>query len=223
MVARLAPHLPLAIPVPVAMGRPGEGYPYPWSVCQWLPGADANGTIDDLERAAVDLAEFVTALRGIDVAGAHPRARGGRGCPLAELDDFVRESVAALGDRIDGPAALRGWRDALDAPMWDGPDRWVHGDLLPGNLLVVDGRLSAVIDFGCLNVGDPACDLAPAWTLFEGAGRERFRAELRVDDATWRRGRGWVLCHGVGALAYYWETNPGMARQGRHALDQALG
>jgi len=106
---RLAPHLPLAIPVPVAMGRPTDGYPYEWSVCRWLPGANANGTIDDLERAAVDLAAFITALRAIDPAGAHPRTRGGRGCPPVELDDFVRSSIATLGDRIDGKAALRVW------------------------------------------------------------------------------------------------------------------
>jgi len=220
---RLAPHLPLAIPVPVAMGRPANGYPYEWSVCRWLPGANANGTIDDLERAAVDLAAFITALRAIDPAGAHPRTRGGRGCPPVELDDFVRSSIATLGDRIDGKAALRVWDDVLDAPAWDAPDVWVHGDLLPGNLLVVDGRLSAVIDFGCLNVGDPACDLQPGWSLFHGRSRARLRDELDVDDAAWRRGRGWALCHGVGALAYYWDTNPGMVRQGARTLAEVLG
>lgn len=189
---------------------------------QWLPGADANGTIDDLERAAVDLAAFIVALRAIDTAGAHPRPRGARGCPPIELDAFVRESIATLGDRIDGPAALRAWHDALAAPVWDGPDVWVHGDLLPGNLLVVDGRLSAVIDFGCLNVGDPACDLQPGWSLFRGGSRARLREELDVDDATWRRGRGWALCHGVGALAYYWDTNPDMVRQASRTLAEVL-
>ncbi|HEY0697480.1 MAG TPA: DUF664 domain-containing protein, partial [Micromonospora sp.] len=219
---RLAPHLPLAVPVPVAMGCPDQGYPFDWSVCEWLPGENANGTIGDRGRAAADLAAFVTALRRIDTTGAFPRLPGRRGCPLAELDDAVRRSVGQLGDRIDGAATLRLWQESLDAPEWDGPEVWLHGDLLPGNLLVVEGRLSAVIDFGGLNVGDPACDLQPAWHLFEGADRERFRAEVGSDEASWLRGRGWVICQTVTGLAYYWDTNPGMIRQSSHALAQVL-
>jgi aminoglycoside phosphotransferase (APT) family kinase protein len=219
---RLAPHLPLAIPTPIAMGRPGEGYPYDWSVCTWLPGENANGTIVDRGRAAVDLAAFVSAMRRIDTTGAHPRPPQGRGAPLAVNDEPVRRSVAQLGDRIDSAAALRSWQESLDAPVWDGPEVWVHGDLLPGNLLVVDGRLSGVIDFGGLNVGDPACDLQPAWNMFAGDSRRRFRAELDVDDASWLRGRGWALCQAVCALPYYWDTNPGMVRQASHALAQVL-
>jgi aminoglycoside phosphotransferase (APT) family kinase protein len=100
---------------------------------------------------------------------------------------------------------------------------WVHGALLPGTLLVVNGRLSAVIDFGGLNVGDPACDLQPAWNSFEGMSRDRFRAELDVDDASWLRGRGWSLYQALSALPYYWDTNPGMIRQASHALEQIFG
>ncbi|MEU8267706.1 aminoglycoside phosphotransferase family protein [Sphaerisporangium sp. NPDC049002] len=219
---KLAPHLPLAVPVQLAMGHPAEGYPFGWSVYEWLPGENANGTIDDLDQAAVDLAAFVTALRQVDTAGAQPRAPGARGGPLVEADEHVRRSIAQLGDRVDGAAALRSWQESLDAPAWDGPDVWVHGDLLPGNLLVVDGRLSAVIDFGGLNTGDPACDLQPAWNVFAGHSRERFRAELAVDDASWLRGRGWALAQAVAAMPYYWDTNPGMIRQASHALAQVL-
>jgi aminoglycoside phosphotransferase (APT) family kinase protein len=219
---RLAPHVPLALPVPVAMGRPGAGYPFDWSVYEWLPGENANGTIEDLAQAAVDLAAFVTALRQVDTAGAHPRRPHSRGGPLAESDEQVRRSVAQLGDRIDGAAALRSWQESLDAPAWAGPEAWVHGDLLPGNLLVVGGRLSAVIDFGGLNVGDPACDLQPAWNVFAGDSRTRFRAELQADDASWLRGRGWALAQAVSALPYYWDTNPGMIRQASNALAQVL-
>lgn len=219
---RLAPHLPLALPVPLAMGHPADGYPFDWSVCTWLPGENANGTITDLDLAAADLAAFVVALRQIDTTGAHRRPPHGRGAPLAENDDQVRRSIAQLGDRIDADAALRAWQESLDAPAWDGPEVWVHGDLLPGNLLVVDGRLSGVIDFGGLNVGDPACDLQPAWNVFSGDSRARFRAELEVDDASWLRGRGWALCQAVSALPYYWDTNPGMIRQASHALAQVL-
>jgi aminoglycoside phosphotransferase (APT) family kinase protein len=220
---RLAPHLPLAVPVQLAMGHPAEGYPCEWSVYEWLPGENANGTIDDLDQAAADLAAFVKALRRVDASDAFPRPRGARGGPLAELDGSVRRSIAKLGDRIDGAAALRSWEESLDAPEWDGEEVWVHGDLLPGNLLVVDGRLSAVIDFGCLNVGDPACDLQPAWNVFAGASRERYRAELGADDASWLRGRGWALFQAVVALPYYWDTNPGMIRQASRALAQVLG
>jgi aminoglycoside phosphotransferase (APT) family kinase protein len=221
-LSKLAPHLPLAIPTPLALGRPADGYPFAWSVCDWLPGENANGTIDDLEQAAADLAAFVRALRGIDTAGAPPRPPRARGAPLVELDDAVCLSIGQLGDRIDGPAALRSWKESIDAGPWAGPEVWVHGDLLPGNLLVVDGRLSAVIDFGGLGVGDPACDLQPAWNVFAGRSRQRFRAELDVDDASWLRGRGWALCQAVMALPYYWDTNPGMVRQASHALQQVL-
>ena len=220
---KLAPHLPLGVPVQVAMGRAAEGYPFDWSVYEWLPGEDANGTIDDLDQAAVDLAAFVKALRRIDTTGAYPRRPRSRGGPLVEGDEQVRRSIAELGDRIDARAALRSWEESLAAAAWDGTEVWVHGDLLPGNLLVVDGRLSAVIDFGGLNVGDPACDLQPAWNVFDGGSRERFRAELEVDDASWLRGRGWALYQAVSALPYYWDTNPGMIRQASHALAEVLG
>lgn len=219
---KLAPHLPLAIPVQRAMGHPAEGYPFDWSVYEWLPGENANGTLDDLERAAVDLATFIKALRRIDTNGAPARPRHRRGGPLIEGDAQVRQSINQLGDRIDGEATLRLWEAALDAPAWSGEEVWVHGDLLQGNLLVVGGRLSAVIDWGGLNVGDPACDLQPAWSVFAGGSRTRFRAELEVDEASWLRGRGWALYQAVSALAYYWDTNPGMIRQGSHALAQVL-
>lgn len=219
---RLAPHLPLALPVQVARGQAAEGYPFDWSVVEWLPGTNANDSIDDLSRAAVDLAAFVRALRGIDTADAPQRRRGARGAPLAELDDSVRKSVALLDERFDREAALRAWEESLDAPAWDGDEVWLHGDLLPGNLLVVDGRLSAVIDWGGLGVGDPACDLQPAWNVFAGESRAVYRAELDVDDASWLRGRGWALLQAVNALPYYWETNPGMVTQASHALDEVL-
>lgn len=219
---KLAPHLPLTVPVQLAMGDPAEGYPFEWSVYEWLPGENANGTIDDLDQAAVDLAAFVKALRQIDATDAHPRPPGSRGAPLMERNEQVIQSIGELGDRIDGRAALHSWEESVKAPRWAGEEVWVHGDLLPGNLLVVGGRLSAVIDFGCLNVGDPACDLLAAWNVFAGESRTRYRAELQADDSSWLRGRGWALCQAVVALPYYWDTNPGMIRQASHALAQVL-
>ncbi len=219
---KLAPHLPLAVPAPQATGRPAEGYPFAWSVVTWLPGESAIGAIPDLERAAVDLGNFIAALRRIDSTGAPPRSRGARGSPLAELDEAVRRSIVLLGARIDGETTLRSWEVSLAAPAWKRSEVWIHGDLLPGNLLVKDGRLTAVIDFGLLNTGDPACDLLPAWNLFEGRSRGRFRTVLQADDASWVRGRGWALAQAVMALPYYWDTNPGVVRQALHALAQVL-
>ncbi|MGE3909748.1 MAG: aminoglycoside phosphotransferase family protein [Chloroflexota bacterium] len=219
---KLAPHLPLRLPVQLALGEPAEGYPFQWSVYEWLPGENANGTLHDLNRAACDLAAFVIALRNVDTAGAPARPPRGRGSPLAVLDEQVRRSIGELGDRVDGRAVLKLWEDALAAPPWDAPEVWVHGDLLPGNLLVVDGRLSAVIDWGALNVGDPACDLQPAWNVFSEESRQRYRAALQVDEASWLRGRGWALYQAVSALPYYWDTNPGMIRQASHALAEVL-
>lgn len=222
---QLAPHLPLAVPVQLAMGHPAEGYPFDWSVYEWLPGDTANSLIDhdgDLDRAAHDLADFITALRAVATSGAHPRPRHARGGPLSDHDDDVRRSIAELGDRIDAAAALESWARSLAAPPSAGEETWVHGDLLPGNLLVVDGRLSAVIDFGGLNVGDPACDLQPAWNVFTGSSRARFRAALDVDDASWQRGRGWALAQAVIALPYYWHTNPGIVRQAGRAVSELL-
>ena len=220
---RLAPHLPLAVPTPVALGRPDEGYPFPWAVNEWLPGQNADGALRDLERAAVDLAGFITALRAVDTSGAPPRLPGTRGGPLAERDEAVRHAIAELGDRIDGASALRSWEQSLAAPVWDGAEVWVHGDLLPGNLLVVDGRLSAVIDYGGLTVGDPACDLQPAWNLFSDGSRRTLLAQLEADEAMRLRGRGWALSQALIALPYYWETNRGIVRQALRTLDLVLG
>ena len=173
---KLAPHLPLAVPVQLARGirpRATRSSGRCTSGCR-ARTPTARSRIS--EQAAVDLAAFVRALRRIDTTGAHPRPPMARGAPLGEVDEQVRRSIAQLGDRIDGDAALRSWR-SRSSPTWDGDEVWVHGDLLPGNLLVVDGRLSAVIDWGGLNVGDPACDLQPAWNMFAGDSRARYRAE----------------------------------------------
>ena len=146
---------------------------------------------------------------------------------MAEVDHlrkgtnkFVDRSQRSASGSTAMPASAHG--RSRSTPRHGGEEVWVHGDSLPGNLLVVDGRLSAVIDFGCLNVGDPACDLLPAWNVFAGESRARFRAELEVDEESWSRGRGWALCQAVSALPYYWDTNPGMIGQASHALAQVF-
>jgi aminoglycoside phosphotransferase (APT) family kinase protein len=222
---RLAPLLPLAIPVPLAKGTPGEGYPWHWSVYRWLDGENATlERIADPRQAATELAQFIVALQRIDPTCGPPPGphNSGRGVPLATRDTRTRTSIEALQGIIDADAATAAWEAALQAPAWRRPPVWIHGDLQSGNLLAVQGRLSAVIDFGCLGVGDPACDLIVAWNLLSAETRAVFRAALRVDDATWARGRGWALSVGLIALPYYQSTNPVLAGIARRAIDEAL-
>jgi aminoglycoside phosphotransferase (APT) family kinase protein len=235
---RLADRLPLPIPVPAGRGEPTDKYPLTWSVLEWLDGSPASpdGLADPVGTAR-ELAAFVRALRGIELdgqgaagRGAKPSAEGentvppGRISPLASSDEGARESIAAaerLG-LLDGAATLEAWDLVLRAPDWDGPPVLMHTDLLPGNLLTVDGRLSAVIDFGGLGVGDPAADTIAAWALLSGPARQTFRDELGVDDATWMRGRGFALRKGVFALPYYIDTNPAFAAVASHIIEQVL-
>ncbi len=218
----LAPQLPLAVPVPVALGEPAEGYPWQWSVCLWLEGE--NATIDriaDPAQAAIDLAGFLAALQGIDPAdGPPPEGRGG---PLAPRDGRVRASIAALADEIDVEAVTAAWEAALDEPEWAGEPVWIHGDLDARNLLVDGGRLSGVLDFGTAAVGDPACDVMVTWKMLPAANRGDLRAALSVDDATWARARGWVVSQALIALAYYtMDTNPVLVLECRRWLAEAL-
>lgn len=219
----LAPQLPLAVPLTVAVGEPTEYYPLPWSVAEWLPGEDANSADLDLELAARDLAGFVKALHRVDTAGAPTLRKGARGSPLDDLDEPVRRALGELAGRVDAAGALRAWEESMAAPAWDGPGGvWVHGDLLPGNLVARNGRLSGVIDFGALAVGDPAVDLLPAWNLFEGEPRRRFLDDLGADGAMRLRGRGWALLQAVIALPYYWDSNQGIVAQALRALERVL-
>lgn len=190
-----APRLPLPIPTPLAKGEPGGGYPYSWSVYRWLDGETARADrIVDPVRFALDLADFIVALRAVDATdgprpGQHNWYRGGT---LRTYDGQASRALAALDGRIDVDLAGEIWKCALDA-RWDGTQRWFHGDIAQGNLLLDDGQLAAIIDFGSCGVGDPSCDVAIAWTLLTVDGRQAFRARLSVDDATWARGRGWAL------------------------------
>jgi len=222
---KLAPHLPLAVPVPLAKGSPGEGYPWHWSVYRWLKGADATtGRIADLNQAATDLAQFVVALQRIDPAGGPAPGPDNffRGVPLAQRDAATRSAIASLDGVVDTDAVTARWEAALKAPGWEGAPVWIHGDLSSGNLLVEGGRLTAVIDFGCLGVGDPASDAVVAWTLLSGESRDVFRAALSVDDATWTRGRGWALSWALIFIPYYLDTNPVGVANARRTIDEVL-
>lgn len=224
----LAPRLPLEVPVPVGRGEPGEGYGLPWSVLRWLDGDNAHDAPPaDQAATARQLGAFVVSLRRIDATGGPASFRGG---PVAANDEGVRAAIGdlAVGDAefgdlgVDAGAATALWEEVVRLPQWAGPPVWVHSDLLPGNLLVRDGRLSAVIDFGGLGVGDPACDLLSAWTVLSPGSRGIFRDAAAVDDATWARGRGWALAFGLMADHYYRVRNPVLAGVGRRAVAHAL-
>ncbi|MEU5979910.1 aminoglycoside phosphotransferase family protein [Streptomyces sp. NPDC047315] len=199
----LAPALPVPIPPIVAQGAPGEGYPYDWSVRGWLDGDVARpGRIDHLPDFAVAVGEFLLALQAVDATGGPAAGRHSfhRGAPPAFYDDETRAALAALTGRVDTERAAGVWQEALDASR-QGQPVWFHGDFAVNNLLTKDGRLAAVIDFGTCGVGDPACDLVIAWTLFSGASREAFRDTVAQDDAMWARARGWALWKALICLA----------------------
>ncbi|MDI6097268.1 aminoglycoside phosphotransferase family protein [Actinoplanes sp. NEAU-A12] len=222
---RLAPHLPVTIPSILATGEPGEGYPFPWSVRGWLPGETAAPErIPDMPGFARQVAGFIRALQRCDAtggpgAGAHSFHRG---CSPASYDEETRRCLTALTGRIDTAHAARVWAAALEAP-WRGRPVWFHGDIAPGNLLVVDGRLAAVIDFGTAGVGDPACDLVIAWTTFAGDSREAFRRAVAQDEGMWARARGWALWKAMlvltGALA---DGDADLAAEHEHVITEVL-
>ena len=220
----LAHQLPLPIPLPVARGEPDAGFPYPWSVYRWLDGELASkAQIDDLSAFASALAGFLTALRRADATGGpapgqHNFFRGG---PLGTDEEEARQAIDTLGDEIPTAAVRRVWEDAMST-AWDRAPVWLHGDVATGNLLVRDGRLGAVLDFGSSGVGDPACDMVIAWTFLSGSSRDRFRAEIDVDAGTWSRGRGWALWKALISLAGQLEREAPHAAPARRDIEQVL-
>lgn len=191
----LAPALPVPIPEAVAKGEPGHGYPHHWAIRRWIDGSTASlENIPNLDAFARDIASFILALQRCDatdapLAGEHSFYRG---AALSHYHSETVDALASLKDRIDADLAREVW-DAALASSWDRPPVWFHGDIAHGNLLIQDGRLTAVIDFGTSGVGDPACDLVIAYTFFSGSSREAFRAAVQQGAETWARTRGWAL------------------------------
>ena len=190
----LAQPLSLPITAPVAKGKPTPEYPLAWSINRWLVGETVTHTNVDLQKFAIELARFLKELEAINAengpqAGAHNFYRGG------DLAVYIEEFVQALTQLPAGPQRNHYqdiWTTAL-ATKWEKKTVWVHGDIAVGNLLVNDGHLSGVIDFGILGTGDPACDLVMAWTFFDSKSRKAFKEEMGLDDTTWQRGKGWAL------------------------------
>lgn len=220
----LAPHLPLPIPAPLAKGKPENGFAFPWSVYKWIDGEPAGiGTIGDPTEFADALAAFLVSLRHIDPTGGPPPGPHNwfRGGPLRVYDPQTRQAIETLGTHVPRDAVIETWQAALRA-SWDGRPVWFHGDIAVGNLLVRDGSLAAVIDFGTCGVGDPACDLAIAWTLLSGASREAFRARIDVDSGTWARGRGWALWKALITYARELHDDHAEAAEAKRVIDEIL-
>ncbi|MBB5983490.1 aminoglycoside phosphotransferase (APT) family kinase protein [Kribbella solani] len=218
---RLRAISPYPTPEPVAIGAPGAGYPLPWAVYSWLPGTIAyDAEVSGSTAFAEDLARFVLALRAEPTEG---RVFTGswRGGTLTSQDTYVAEGLEKSRGMIDIDALARLWAELRTAPRTE-PDVWTHRDLMPGNLLVADGRLAAVIDVGGFAVADPAMDLQPAWNLLDPTARKAFREALGSDDAEWRRGMAWSFAQAIGCLWYYVDTNPVMSRTAHHTLTALL-
>jgi aminoglycoside phosphotransferase (APT) family kinase protein len=221
---RLAPMLPLPIPVPLGLGEPTNEYPWKWSIYAWLPGETATPSrITDLNVFAADLARLLIALQHIDSTNGPPPGSHSfyRGAPLITYDNETRQAIAALKGKIDIDVITEIWEKAI-ATQWTNPPVWVHGDISIGNLLVQNGRLSAVIDFGQLTIGDPACDLAIAWTLFKDKSRHAFQSTLSLDNDTWIRGKGWALWKALIVYAELPGTNPLEIENSKRIINEIL-
>lgn len=222
---RLSKLLPLQIPEPLAIGQPAAGYPWKWSVYRWIKGETiASVQPIDLCDIAASLGKFLTCLQHISptggpLPGPHSFYRGGE---LATYDTEVRQALDVLTNKINTHAAINLWESAL-ATSWQQAPVWVHGDISAGNLLVREEQLVAVIDFGQLTIGDPACDLAIAWTLFQGKSRETFRTNLPLDEGTWARGRAWALWKALIVAAGFTNPNTTEGKGCWHIIDEVLG
>lgn len=214
---RLAPHLPVAVPEPVAVGEPGEGFPYRWAVHRWIPGEGATlARVDDPVTFALDLAEVIRRLQAVPTDSA-PSARN-RARPLHEYDDATRRAIEGASHLIDAVAAIAVWEEALAAPSYDRPPIWVQGDL-EGNCLVRDRRLCGIVDWGSACVGDPAVDVQVVWSpLFTDGSRRAFLDALGVDEATLARSRGAAINQACAALPYYMRTYPLIVERSWHKL-----
>lgn len=194
---RLAPRVGVEAPVQLALGQPGRGFPWPWSVVRWVHGSTPT---EPTPALAADLARVVERLRAVDLPG---RVVEKRAHPLADPTDLVLADVYAVRDEVPVDLVAAAWQESCDATPWDGVGVWVHGDLAPGNLVVRDGRLAGLLDWGGAGLADPAADLGLAWNFLDGPSRAAFRAALDDDESTWLRGRGWALRQALLQLPYY--------------------
>jgi aminoglycoside phosphotransferase (APT) family kinase protein len=209
-------------PEPVALGEPGEGYPLPWSVQTWLPGTaatdeDPGGSV----AFAHDLAEFIHGVRAIDTGGRAFNGKG-RGGDLRSHHAWMETCFEHSERLMDVPRLRRMWSVLRELPPSAAGDVMTHGDLIPGNVLVGDGRLVGVIDVGGLGPADPALDLVCAWHLLEAGPRQGLHDDLNCDDLEWERGKAWAFEQAMGVVWYYVESNPAMSLMGQRTLQRIL-
>jgi aminoglycoside phosphotransferase (APT) family kinase protein len=215
-------HTPFATPRPIAIGEPGAGYPLPWSVNSWLPGQPA--TADDVSESdsfTMDLGQFINAVRAIDTRGRTFDGNG-RGGDLFSHDEWMQECLAHSEGLLDVATLRAIWAEMRDLPRGDTPDVMNHGDLIPPNILVANGRLAGVLDVGGLGASDPALDLVSAWHLLDTERRQRLRDYLACDDAEWQRGRAWAFEQALGAVWYYVDSSPTMSAGCRRTLERIV-
>lgn len=218
----LAQHLSYVIPKPIALGKPSENYPFHWSIYQWIPGKNADTLLfDEQARFAYDIACFLKELEAIDPTGG-PINNAGRGGPPAFYDTEVQAALGQLKDSIDTNAAQKVWQKAITCAAWNKKPVWIHGDFSVGNILVHNGRLAAIIDFGSMGIGDPACDLVIAWTFLTKDARKIFKSELPFDSDTWARARGWALWKALITLVELEDKNDTEALKIKHIIDEII-
>ena len=221
----LAPQLTATIATPLALGEPAFGYPWQWSVHRWIEGTNAIVTnLCDDEIFACELGQFVSELHALDATHGPPAGdhNFNRGVPLAQRDVATQAALDASVGLVDVDVLRHMWQAALTLPAWPYDGVWVHGDLAPGNVLVRDGHLAAVIDFGGLGVGDPAVDMLIAWNYLSARARRRFRYIVAVDEATWLRGRAWALSVAIIQLPYYYHTNLTLRENALYTINAVL-
>ncbi|MBI2791156.1 MAG: aminoglycoside phosphotransferase family protein [Gammaproteobacteria bacterium] len=226
LLPKLAPHLTVNIPVPIKMGNASKDYPYPFSIYKWLPGTSINLLVledDCLEKLAFDLAKFLKELQNIhDVDGPSPGQHNWwRGDHVSVYDKGAREQVASLTGIIDSDKAMRLWEQACKT-RWSNTPVWVHGDFAIGNMLLQDDKLSAIIDFGGIALGDPACDLVIAWTFLKDNARDIFIREMGLDGDTWFRARGWALWKATFELCQIEDKNSPDAYMQKRIIEEVL-
>lgn len=220
----LGPHLPAAVPIPVAQGTPGWCYPWPWTVSRWLEGENPTPGRACGPALAVDLANFIRALHTADIGNGTPVGllRSYRGGPLAATDAATRSAIAGCDGLLDMSLLTAAWETARRVSEGDGKAVWIHTDLQPGNILTANARLAGVLDWGGLAIGDPAVDLIVAWNLLDDTARALFRDAINVDEPMWERGRAWALAIGIIAYPYYVDTNPSLAHVSRYQIEQVV-
>lgn len=223
---QLAPYLSMPISQPLALGKPSQEYPWNWSIHQWIEGESANSLLlseNQLETMALPLAEFLNELHTIPTkngptAGLHNYYRGAH---PSVYDAEARSTITQLHHCIDKKAVMQLWEKAIDS-QWENPPVWVHGDFSRGNILMKEEKVTAVIDFGCMGIGDPACDLVLAWTLFNYKSRSIFQSTLPLDENTWHRARGWALWKACLELKKCQDTESKEAIAQRHIINELL-